>query len=156
MRSGSGQKVWFRAGAQPFYEVCPYPYEGPATPQGPLGCYISPIVGTLNGTWLYYVPLENCEFILPANKPGAVWREGKELWACWGLGVYKTTRGTIFTEGGEPQPITDEGVGGRRPPADPRTRRRPGPARATCLLRRDGAGYARDCRGDPGAAATAA
>jgi hypothetical protein len=95
------QKVWFHAGAQPFYEKCPYPYEGPVTPTGELGCYIAPMVGTLNGTWLYYVPTDNCEFILPADKPGAVWREEKQLWACWGLGVYKTKRGTIFTEAAE-------------------------------------------------------
>jgi len=59
------------------------------------------MVGTLNGTWLYYFPLENCELILPATKDGALWREGKELWACWGLGVYRTRRGTIFTEAAE-------------------------------------------------------
>lgn len=95
------QKVWFHAGAQPVYEVCPYPYEGPVTPQGPLGCYVAPIVGTLNGTWLYYYPADNCEFISPADRPGAVWREGKEMWACWGLGVLKTRHGTIFTEAAE-------------------------------------------------------
>lgn len=95
------QKAFFHAGAQSFHEVCPYPYKGPANPQGPLACYVSPMVGTLNGTWLYYFPLDNCEFILPATKDGALWREGKVLWACWGLGVYKTRRGTIFTEAAE-------------------------------------------------------
>lgn len=95
------QKVLFHVGAQPFYEKCPHPYKGPAMPTEELGCYISPMVGTLNGTWIYYFPTENCEFILPADKPGAVWRADKELWACWGLGVYKTRRGTIFTEAAE-------------------------------------------------------
>jgi hypothetical protein len=95
------EKVWIHFGAGAFYDVCPYAYEGPAAPEGPLACYEAPIVGTLSGTSLYYVPPDNCEVIFPADKAGAVWREGKELWACWGLGVFKTRHGTIFTEAAE-------------------------------------------------------
>jgi hypothetical protein len=83
---------------------CPYPYDGDAAPTADLGCYVAFVVGSINGTWIYYWPApNNCVFISSdgADMAGSGWRSGKELWACWALSVFRTRRGDLFAEAGE-------------------------------------------------------
>lgn len=98
------QSVSLHVGEQVSYDpgMCPYPYEGNAEPTAELGCYVAPVVGALNGTWIYYWPApDNCIYIASEDMVGSGWREDKQLWACWALSVFKTRRGDVFAEAGE-------------------------------------------------------
>jgi hypothetical protein len=79
-------------------DECP-PYDGPATPNVPLACVVTPVAGTLNGTWILYWPTPDNSIVeTPAELNGAIWRGGKQLFAFYALGVFDTRRGKVFTE----------------------------------------------------------
>jgi hypothetical protein len=77
---------------------CPT-YDGPGqVPATGLDCIVTPVLGTLAGTWYVYFPTPNTVTFTPADQDPPVWRAGKSMMAGWYYSVYRTRRGTIFAE----------------------------------------------------------
>jgi hypothetical protein len=79
-------------------EDCP-PWQGPGLPDVPLSCISVPVMGSLRGTWTFYWPTSgNAVDIKAEDHPDEIlWPAGTYLQAYFGMAVYKTRLGHIYT-----------------------------------------------------------
>lgn len=98
IHAASGPVTYLDAGQ------CPR-YDGPRSEEldhPNLPCIKMKVAGTLSGTWYFYWPFSppdhNCVSIAAEAMVGGVWRDGTSLVACYGLGVFDTRQGKIYTE----------------------------------------------------------
>lgn len=96
------QKVVIHVGAVESGQCPPYDGPFPVPSDVPEGCIVMPVVGTLNGTWIlyYWYSDQNPEYNMLVAKP-PIWGSGNDVVVFYQLGVWKTKRGTIYSETSE-------------------------------------------------------